>query len=104
MQYNSMFLATIPAVIWVDSVGRKPVLVSGAFLMAACHIIIAILTGLFEDSWSKCVLIYGTFPRRFLTSVVMQAQCGRLGCLCIGVGLRYCVRILLGTLRLDPCC
>lgn len=30
-----MFLATIPAVIWVDKVGRKPVLVSGAFLMAA---------------------------------------------------------------------
>jgi hypothetical protein len=31
----SMFLATIPAVIWVDKVGRKPLLVSGAFLMAA---------------------------------------------------------------------
>lgn len=30
-----MFLATIPAVIWVDKVGRKPVLVSGAFIMAA---------------------------------------------------------------------
>ena len=30
----SMFLATIPAVIWVDKVGRKPILISGAFLMA----------------------------------------------------------------------
>lgn len=30
-----MFLATIPAVIYVDQVGRKPVLVSGAFLMGA---------------------------------------------------------------------
>src|ERR1700733_6321462 len=30
---NRMFLATIPAVIWVDQLGRKPVLVSGAFLM-----------------------------------------------------------------------
>jgi hypothetical protein len=30
---DSMFLATIPAVIWVDQLGRKPVLVSGAFLM-----------------------------------------------------------------------
>ncbi|KAI0714342.1 general substrate transporter [Cerioporus squamosus] len=46
-----MFLATIPAVIWVDQVGRKPVLVSGAFLMAACHIIVAVLSGLYEDTW-----------------------------------------------------
>lgn len=30
-----MFLATIPAVIYIDQVGRKPVLVSGAFLMGA---------------------------------------------------------------------
>jgi len=48
----SMFLTTIPAVIWVDQVGRKPVLVSGAFLMAACHIIVAILTGLFHSDWA----------------------------------------------------
>ncbi|PCH42530.1 general substrate transporter [Wolfiporia cocos MD-104 SS10] len=48
-----MFLATIPAVIWVDSLGRKPVLISGAFLMAACHIIVAIITALFHDSWSS---------------------------------------------------
>ncbi|CAL1716172.1 unnamed protein product [Somion occarium] len=47
-----MFLATIPAVIWVDNAGRKPILVSGAFIMAACHIIVAILTGLFHDSWA----------------------------------------------------
>jgi len=51
----AMFLTTIPAVIWVDQVGRKPVLVSGAFLMAACHIIVAILTGLFHDSWDTHV-------------------------------------------------
>ncbi|KAK7463909.1 hypothetical protein VKT23_007245 [Stygiomarasmius scandens] len=47
----AMFLATIPAVIWIDQVGRKPVLVSGAFLMAACHLIVAILTGLFQSDW-----------------------------------------------------
>jgi len=46
-----MFLATIPAVIWVDSVGRKPVLVSGALIMAGCHLIVAVLTGLFHNSW-----------------------------------------------------
>lgn len=32
----AMFLATIPAVIWVDQLGRKPVLVVGAFWMAMC--------------------------------------------------------------------
>ncbi|CDO74961.1 hypothetical protein BN946_scf184945.g33 [Trametes cinnabarina] len=46
-----MFLATIPAVIWVDKIGRKPVLISGAFLMAACHLIVAVLTGLYHNSW-----------------------------------------------------
>ncbi|KAF9490369.1 general substrate transporter [Pleurotus eryngii] len=51
----AMFLATIPAVIWVDQVGRKPVLISGAFLMAACHLIVAILTGLFHESWAEYV-------------------------------------------------
>ncbi|KDR76257.1 hypothetical protein GALMADRAFT_139982 [Galerina marginata CBS 339.88] len=50
-----LFLATIPAVLWVDKLGRKPVLVSGAFIMAGCHIIIAILTGLFRNSWDTHV-------------------------------------------------
>ncbi|KAF9030975.1 general substrate transporter [Hymenopellis radicata] len=49
----AMFLATIPAVIWIDQVGRKPVLVSGAFLMAGCHFIVAILTSLYHDSWTS---------------------------------------------------
>jgi len=49
----AMFLATIPSVIWVDKVGRKPVLVSGAFIMAFCHIMVAILTGLFHNSWAS---------------------------------------------------
>jgi len=46
-----MFLATIPAVIYVDKLGRKPILYSGAFLMAACHIIVAILTALHANNW-----------------------------------------------------
>ncbi|KAF4597534.1 hypothetical protein EYR40_007996 [Pleurotus pulmonarius] len=59
----AMFLATIPAVIWVDQVGRKPVLISGAFLMAACHLIVAVLTGLFHESWANagwaaCALVW----------------------------------------------
>ncbi|EEB97000.1 hypothetical protein MPER_03769, partial [Moniliophthora perniciosa FA553] len=51
----AMFLATIPAVIWVDQLGRKPVLISGAFLMAACHFIVAALSGLYGGSWSSHV-------------------------------------------------
>ncbi|PPR02625.1 hypothetical protein CVT24_002196 [Panaeolus cyanescens] len=46
-----MFIATIPAVIWIDKSGRRPVLISGAFLMALCHFLVAILTGLFRHSW-----------------------------------------------------
>ncbi|KAJ6619789.1 general substrate transporter [Mycena sp. CBHHK59/15] len=52
----AMFLATIPAVIWVDQLGRRPVLISGAFLMAGCHFIVAILTGLYHDSWPSYVI------------------------------------------------
>lgn len=35
-----MFIATIPAVMWVDSWGRRPTLVVGAIGMAICHFII----------------------------------------------------------------
>ncbi|KAF6839163.1 quinate permease [Colletotrichum musicola] len=38
-----MFIATIPAVLWIDRVGRKPVLTIGAIGMATCHIIIAVI-------------------------------------------------------------
>lgn len=48
-----MFLATIPAVLWIDKVGRKPVLVVGAIGMAICHIIIAAIFGTFEDRWEE---------------------------------------------------
>ncbi|KAH7123013.1 general substrate transporter [Dactylonectria macrodidyma] len=38
-----MFIATIPAVLWIDRLGRKPVLTVGAIGMGTCHIIIAII-------------------------------------------------------------
>ncbi|KAK0469646.1 major facilitator superfamily domain-containing protein [Desarmillaria tabescens] len=47
------FLGTIPAVLFIDQLGRKPVLVSGAFLMATCHFVIAILTSIFHNSWQS---------------------------------------------------
>ncbi|QRV81978.1 Sugar (and other) transporter [Ceratobasidium sp. AG-Ba] len=51
----TMFLATIPAVIYIDQIGRKPVLVSGAVIMGVCHLIIAILFARFNDSWPSHV-------------------------------------------------
>ena len=36
----AMFLATIPAVMYVDQLGRKPVLIAGALGMAASHFIV----------------------------------------------------------------
>ncbi|KAI0729232.1 general substrate transporter [Fomitopsis betulina] len=48
-----MWLATIPAVIWVDQLGRKPVLISGSIIMASCHCIVAVLTGLYQHSWPE---------------------------------------------------
>ncbi|KAF4263327.1 hypothetical protein KXW98_008610 [Aspergillus fumigatus] len=46
-----MFIATIPAVIWIDRLGRKPVLVVGAIGMAACHFVIAAIFGQNENQW-----------------------------------------------------
>ena len=47
-----MFLATIPAVLYIDKLGRKPVLVTGAIAMGICHAIIAILFGINQHQWA----------------------------------------------------
>ncbi|KAF2727393.1 MFS sugar transporter-like protein [Polyplosphaeria fusca] len=47
-----MFIATIPAVMYVDSWGRKPTLVIGAIGMALCHVIIAGITAQCQDDWA----------------------------------------------------
>jgi len=62
----ALFVATVPSTIWVDDVGRKPILVSGAFIMAACHLIVAILTSQFRSDWgahpaagwAACVMVW----------------------------------------------
>ena len=46
-----MFIATIPSVLWIDHVGRKPVLTIGAIGMATCHIIIAVIVAKDRDQW-----------------------------------------------------
>jgi len=36
---------------YVDKLGRKPVLISGAFGMAFCHFLIAIIVARDQESW-----------------------------------------------------
>ncbi|KAL1956883.1 hypothetical protein VTO42DRAFT_6731 [Malbranchea cinnamomea] len=49
----AMFLATIPAVMYVDKLGRKPVLITGAVGMAICHFIIAGIFAQNENKWES---------------------------------------------------
>ncbi|PGH16033.1 hypothetical protein AJ79_02013 [Helicocarpus griseus UAMH5409] len=49
----AMFIATIPAVMYIDKLGRKPVLVTGAIGMAACHYIIAAIYAQHENRWDS---------------------------------------------------
>ena len=46
-----MFVATIPAVLYIDQFGRKPVLIAGAIGMGVSHIIVAALYGSFGKNW-----------------------------------------------------
>lgn len=45
-----MFVCTIPAVMWVDKVGRKPLLISGALVMGLCHFVVAGILGGYSDN------------------------------------------------------
>jgi len=47
-----MFGATLPAVLYIDKVGRKPILAGGAFVMAFCHLTIAILFAKNSTQWA----------------------------------------------------
>jgi hypothetical protein len=47
-----MFLATIPAVLYIDQLGRKPVLIAGAIGMGVSHIIVAALDGAYSKNWA----------------------------------------------------
>lgn len=49
----AMFLATIPSVLYIDKLGRKPVLTIGALGMGSCHIIIAAIVATYRDSWPE---------------------------------------------------
>ncbi|KAK0725245.1 general substrate transporter [Lasiosphaeris hirsuta] len=48
-----MFIATIPAVLWIDRIGRKPVLTVGAIGMGTCHLIIAVIVARNIGHWGE---------------------------------------------------
>jgi sugar porter (SP) family MFS transporter len=48
----AMFIATIPAVLWIDRLGRRPVLAVGAIGMGVCHLIIAVIFAKNKDQWA----------------------------------------------------
>lgn len=45
------FVFTIPAVLWVDQIGRKKILMAGAIGMAVCHFIVAGIIGGYEKEF-----------------------------------------------------
>ena len=47
----AMFVFTVPAVLYIDRAGRKPVLTIGAIGMATCHIIIAVIFAKNAGRW-----------------------------------------------------
>lgn len=49
----AMFVFTVPAVLYIDRVGRKPVLTIGAIGMATCHIIIAVIVAKNANQWAS---------------------------------------------------
>ncbi|KAL8946964.1 MAG: hypothetical protein Q9222_006704 [Ikaeria aurantiellina] len=48
----AMFLATIPAVLYIDKLGRKPVMLAGSLGMGICHFTIAIIFAKNQYQWA----------------------------------------------------
>ena len=47
-----MFIATIPAVLYIDKLGRKPVMIAGGIGMVFCHMVIAIIFARNQYQWA----------------------------------------------------
>jgi sugar porter (SP) family MFS transporter len=48
-----MLAATVPAILYIDKIGRRPILAGGAIGMAACHFIIAIIFAKNQYQWAS---------------------------------------------------
>lgn len=48
-----MLAATVPAILYIDKVGRRTILTGGAIGMATCHIIIAIIYAKNQNQWAS---------------------------------------------------
>lgn len=47
------FVFTIPAVLWVDNIGRKKILIAGGIGMAVCHFIVAGIIGTYSGEFEN---------------------------------------------------
>lgn len=47
------FVFTIPAVLWVDNVGRRTILIAGGTGMAICHFIVAGIIGSYSGNFEN---------------------------------------------------
>ncbi|KAI9932464.1 hypothetical protein ASPWEDRAFT_33367 [Aspergillus wentii DTO 134E9] len=47
------FVFTIPAVLWVDNIGRKKILIAGGIGMAVCHFIVAGIIGAYDGQFAS---------------------------------------------------
>lgn len=97
-----MFLATIPAVIWVDNAGRKPILVSGAFIMAGCALSISL--HLLQALTSVQLPYHCRYLDRLVPRLLEDPHCRRMGCMRVRLDLCYGFRVQLGPVRLDSGC
>lgn len=70
-----MFLATIPAVMYVDKLGRKPVFIVGGTGMFLCHFIIA---GIFAQNQNQWATHQGAgWVRTTLKATLLSSQLKR---------------------------
>ncbi|TDL13683.1 general substrate transporter [Rickenella mellea] len=47
------FLAVLPAILYIDRLGRKPLLEGGGIVMGLSHFCIAVLVWFYQDSWAS---------------------------------------------------
>ncbi|KAK5945521.1 hypothetical protein PMZ80_002726 [Knufia obscura] len=67
-----MLLATIPAILYIDRIGRKPALAIGALCMGFCHFVIAVIFARNENKWENqqasawaCIVMVWLFVANF---------------------------------------